>query len=200
VPPKPARQGGHNCVPPGTVTRADIAVSIQGGHSYDHQGGHSYVPLTVIEPVLEPLTTTTSKQQAAASPLPPKEARSAISHEKEARAKPALRMHAAIDGVFDFYDRSGLQPNRIKRTEKRRAAIGGRLKYDGCSVERLKAAIEGAVRAVQDDVLDHPRWTTDIGKIVVDREHVDAFVEYGVTGDPDVLSDMLLSEQPKEAA
>jgi hypothetical protein len=127
--------------------------------------------------------------EAEASPLPP----------KEARAKPAPRMQSRIDAVLDFYDRSGLSAKPIERTKKRQAAIGGRLKYDGCTVEHLTAAIEGAVRALEDDVLDHPRWTTDIGRITLDVEHVQAFIDYAVSGDPDVLSEMLAGEMPKEA-
>jgi hypothetical protein len=143
-------------------------------------------PEPSVETSVEPTTT-----KAKASPLPP---------EAEARAKPALSKQEEIAEIFEDYRvKTGLSA-AVRLTDQRAKACGGRLVRDHFTVDELKQANRGVARALEDDVLDYPRWTTEFYRVFMDSEHVQAFIDYDVTGDPDVLAEMLACEMPKAKA
>jgi hypothetical protein len=193
---KPARQGGHSYVTPDSL-RGDIAMSIQGRHSYVRQGRHPDVTLTVKEPLLKPSLGETSLH-AEALPLPPEaEARSTTAPETEARPKAALDVQEQIADVFEDWRIKARRSTRVQLTDARAKAVGGRIVRDRFTVDQLKLANDGVAAAIQAGELDYEHWWTEFYRVFMDREHVQAWIEYGLTGDYYVLSELFLTEQSK---
>jgi hypothetical protein len=184
APSKPPPEGGHNGVRP-AEHRADIVLTGREDTAMANQGGHGHGRLTVREPSFEP-----SSGNAAASPLPP-EARPEVAHGEIDRVVSDLFI------LWRWLCRS--DSSRVQLTAQRAKAIRGRLLRDRFTVDELRTAIYGAAAALDADALDHDHHDTDLFRVMVDAEHVRAWIEYEQTGDPAVLSEMLLSEEPRQA-
>jgi hypothetical protein len=184
--------------PPFDPARADTMSGrsdCPGGHSeraradiLTTKGGHSCVPLTVIEPSVEPSI------QAEPSALHP---------EARPKAAPAKKpiTDEDLETVFEHWRircRNG-SPN-IRFTRSRKNAVVGRLHYDNFTVADLKQAIDGAAAAIQAEELDYEHHWTELYKICVDSEHVNAWIEYEQTGDYYPLSEAYILEEARVAA
>ena len=128
--------------------------------------------------------------QAEALPLPP----------EEARPSAALSLNELHAIFFRWRDRCRQGSRQIQLTEQREKALRSRRSRDGFTVDELNEAIDGAAAAIEADELDHEHHWTELYRIMVDAEHVNAWITYHRTGDYYVIQEALLTEQPRTAA
>jgi hypothetical protein len=174
----------------------------------------------VTPPVTDTVTTVTvtppegegeeeEQQTAEASPpaetpsLPPQPAPPQL---KEARpeAAPAETKRlteSELAWLFRHW-RATCRPNseRVTLTDQRAKALRSRASRDSVTFEELKQAIDGAAQALDNQELDYEHHDTELYRIAIDREHVNAWIAYRQTGDYTHIQEMLLAEHPRQAA
>jgi hypothetical protein len=169
------------------------AEETSGRKSATAQGGNPFLSSpeeTSAKPSVEPSVETKSLGDEA-SPHPP---------EVRAKPEPAGDVQGTIAFIFEDWRIKTGRSLKVRLTEARAKAIGGRLVRDHFAVEDLQRANDGAAQALADEVLDFPSWATEVYRIHMDREHVLAWISYANNGDSDVLTELWISEEPKEAA
>jgi hypothetical protein len=134
-----------------------------------------------------------SSLQAEPSAQPP-EAPPGAAHDQHITMGKTVRVFAR------WRDRCRKGSSRVMLTEQRDKAISSRLRRDGFTVEELLQAVDGAARSIEAEELDYEHQWTELYKIMVDAEHVRAWIAYEQTGDYEVIQEVMLSEQPRTAA
>lgn len=170
----PRGKGLERLRPVRGATRADTAVTSQGGHSCVTETGHPDVRQPVIEP---------------------SDVKNGLEAPGRQEARPPAALAREIHEVLLHWRSQCRGGSRdIQLTESREKAIRGRLLRDGITVDDLKAAIDGAAAAIDAQELHDERRATELYMIAVDRDHVAAWIEYGRSRDYGLLEELFAAE------